>query len=44
MVVPEKMQKFYEDTQIPADPYPWQGKSDMPTLETALICEVRYLR
>ena len=20
-----KMQKFYEDTAVPSDPYPWQG-------------------
>ncbi|KAL1999184.1 hypothetical protein VTN02DRAFT_4930 [Thermoascus thermophilus] len=24
VIVPEKMQKFYEDTKVAADPYPWQ--------------------
>ena len=37
MVGPEKMQKFYEDTQVPADSYPWQGRSDVAPLKTALI-------
>ncbi|KAL4870104.1 hypothetical protein BDV12DRAFT_166594 [Aspergillus spectabilis] len=28
VVVPEKMQKFYEDTNITSDPYPWQDIFD----------------
>ncbi|KAJ5594865.1 uncharacterized protein N7459_001073 [Penicillium hispanicum] len=24
VIVPEKLQKFYSDTHIPSDPYPWQ--------------------
>lgn len=25
VVVPEKLQKYYEDTKVPSDLYPWQG-------------------
>lgn len=25
VIVPEKMQRFYEDTRVEPDPYPWQG-------------------
>lgn len=25
VVVPEKMQKYYADTKVPTDTYPWQG-------------------
>ncbi|RAH40784.1 uncharacterized protein BO95DRAFT_447598 [Aspergillus brunneoviolaceus CBS 621.78] len=28
VVTPEKLQKFYEDTNIPSDPYPWQDIFD----------------
>ncbi|KAL1965544.1 hypothetical protein VTN77DRAFT_5628 [Rasamsonia byssochlamydoides] len=28
VVVPEKMQKFYEDTKVPSDTYPWQDIFD----------------
>ncbi|KAI9371272.1 hypothetical protein BJX61DRAFT_511969 [Aspergillus egyptiacus] len=28
VVVPEKLQKFYADTDIPSDPYPWQDIFD----------------
>ncbi|THC88507.1 hypothetical protein EYZ11_012041 [Aspergillus tanneri] len=28
VIVPEKMQKFYEDTKVPSDPYPWQDIFD----------------
>ncbi|KAL2872810.1 uncharacterized protein BJX67DRAFT_19307 [Aspergillus lucknowensis] len=28
VVVPEKLQKFYADTNIPSDPYPWQDIFD----------------
>lgn len=28
VVVPEKMQQFYRDTNIPSDPYPWQDIFD----------------
>ncbi|KAI9934994.1 hypothetical protein MW887_000615 [Aspergillus wentii] len=28
VIVPEKLQKFYEDTKVPSDPYPWQDIFD----------------
>jgi hypothetical protein len=38
VVVPEKLQKFYEDTKIPSDLYPWQGKCKAwPIYDSKLI-------
>lgn len=26
VIVPDKLQKFYADTNVPGDPYPWNGE------------------
>jgi hypothetical protein len=30
VVTPEKMQKYYEETKVPGDTYPWNGKTLEP--------------
>lgn len=29
MIVPDKLQKFYADTEVSWDPYPWQGMVEL---------------
>ena len=32
VILPEKMQQFYEDTKVPSDPYPWEGTLNRQSL------------